>query len=149
MFAGHDPTSTILVPHTRSSVSGARHAVALHMLAHAVPAPVVEDAVLVVSELVSNAVRHAAPLPGGSVSVRWTIGPDRVHLEITDGGAPTLPRAEDPTASAFGGRGLDIVRSLCTRWGVSEELDRMTVWADLPRRVSAPPRRPMQAAGHH
>jgi len=149
MSAAHDPTSTVSIPHTRSSVGTARRALVRDLRAAGMAVPVIEDSVLVLSELVSNAVKHAAPLPGGDISVRWAIGRDSVHLEITDGGGPTVPRVESPTASALGGRGLDIVRTVCTGWGVTEGPDRVTVWADLPRQVTAISRRAMQAAGCH
>ena len=133
MFTERDPTSSVSVPHARSSVGTARHALSDELQASGVAPRVREDAVLVLSELVSNAIKHAAPLPGGQITIRWVIRPDFLHLEITDGGAVTRPRAGAPAASAISGRGLDIVRRVCSQWGVTEDEETVTVWADLPR----------------
>ena len=72
---------------------------------------------LVLSELVSNAVKHAAPLPSGEIAVRWEVLDDLLHIEITDGGAGTRPHASVAALSALGGRGLDIVRTVSTQLG--------------------------------
>jgi hypothetical protein len=44
-----------------------------------------------------------------------------------------MPRAGVAALSALGGRGLEIVRTLCRRWGVIEGEQGVTVWADVPR----------------
>ena len=127
------PMSSVTVPHERSSVSTARHALADELDANGVGTPMRDDAVLVLSELVSNAIKHAAPLPSGDISVCWALQQDRLHLEITDGGALTRPQAAVAAVSSLGGRGLDIVRTICSEWGVTEDGNAVTVWADLPR----------------
>jgi anti-sigma regulatory factor (Ser/Thr protein kinase) len=132
-----DPSSSVSVPHARSSVGTARHALADELAANGVPTPVLQDAVLVLSELVSNAIKHAAPLPSGEIQVRWDLNDDRLHLEITDGGAMTRPHPSNAAVSSLGGRGLDIVRSICRSWGVTEKEGAVTVWADLPRAPAA------------
>ena len=128
-----DPSSSVSVPHARSSVGAARHALADELAANGVSPPVLQDAVLVLSELVSNAIKHAAPLPTGEIQVRWDLGEDHLHLEITDGGAMTRPHPGNAAVSSLGGRGLDIVRTICRAWGVTENDGTVTVWADLPR----------------
>ena len=127
------PMSSVTVPHARSSVGAARHALADELAASGIPTPMRDDAVLVLSELVSNAIKHAAPLPSGDISVCWALQQDRLHLEITDGGALTRPQAAVAAVSSLGGRGLDIVRTICSEWGVTEDGNAVTVWADLPR----------------
>ena len=88
---------------------------------------------LVLSELVSNAIKHAAPLPSGEIGVRWSVRADVLHIEITDGGASTRPHAGAAALSSLGGRGLDIVREVSTQWGVTEGAGSVTVWAKVPR----------------
>lgn len=132
----HDAGSTSWsadVPHERIGVRMARHAFADEMGATGVTADARDDAILVISELVSNAVRHAAPLPSGCVTVRWALRDDTLHIEITDGGAGTRPRAGVAALSNLGGRGLDIVRTVSLRWGVTESPGSVTVWVDLAR----------------
>lgn len=131
---------SVTVPHERHGVSMARHALADNLAAEGVAPDDRDDAMLVLSELVSNAVKHAAPLPTGEVRVRWAIRADVLHLEITDGGAATRPKAVVAAVSALGGRGLDIVRTVCRQWGVTEQPDCVTVWADVPRAADAPRR---------
>jgi anti-sigma regulatory factor (Ser/Thr protein kinase) len=128
---------SVTVPHERSSVRAARHALAAELAANGIGTSMRDDAVLVLSELVSNAIKHAAPLASGQISVCWSIRQDRLHLEITDGGGQTRPKAAVAAVSSLGGRGLDIVRTICSAWGVTEDGDAVTVWADLPRPAMA------------
>jgi serine/threonine-protein kinase RsbW len=123
----------VTVPHEGSGVSQARHAFAGELAKAKVSDEVCQDAMLVISELVSNAVRHAAPLHGGNVRVSCSIDDESVRIEITDGGAVTRPNPAVATVFALGGRGLDIVRTICREWGVVQETDSVTVWADVPR----------------
>jgi anti-sigma regulatory factor (Ser/Thr protein kinase) len=126
------------VPHERRGVRLARHAFADQLDAVGVAEEARDDAMLVLSELVSNAVKHAAPLPSGEIVVRWAVRADVLHLEITDGGASTRPRASAAALSSLGGRGLDIVRTVSSRWGVTERAESVTVWAEVPRTPGRP-----------
>ena len=134
-----DPVSVVTVPHERTGVRLARHAFADQLEAAGVRPEERDDAMLVLSELVSNAVKHAAPLPSGEIRVRWQVQDEVLHIEITDGGASTRPHASVAALSALGGRGLDIVRTVSTQWGVTEGEDSVTVWAEVPRSGSGPP----------
>ncbi len=138
MVAGGKPHSGaeregVSVPHERTGVGMARHAFADQLEAAGVPPADSDDAMLVLSELVSNAVKHAAPLPSGEINVRWKVEDDVLLVEITDGGAGTRPKPSVPLLSALGGRGLDIVRTVSNHWGVTEDHDTVTVWAEIPR----------------
>lgn len=128
-----DTAVSVSVPHERTGVRMARHAVADRLESLGVQQADRADAMLVVSELVSNSVRHADPLSGGEINVRWSVAADALHLAITDGGARTQPRAGIAALSATGGRGLDIVRSVSRQWGVTEGESSVTVWVELPR----------------
>jgi anti-sigma regulatory factor (Ser/Thr protein kinase) len=91
----------------------------------------VGDAALVVSELLSNAIRHARPLPGDNLQVAWALGDGALELAVSDGGAPTRPVQAHASVSALGGRGLDIVEFLSRNWGVRNDEAGLTVWAIL------------------
>jgi anti-sigma regulatory factor (Ser/Thr protein kinase) len=137
MDAGGEPSdavASVSVPHERTGVRMARHALSGRLESSGVAGDDVADAMLVVSELVSNSIRHAEPLPSGEITVRWRVSPEVLHLEIVDGGAGTRPRAGVAALSATGGRGLDIVRQVSTAWGVTAAGESVTVWADVPRR---------------
>ncbi len=122
-------TSTILVPHVSHSVGEARETVAADLAARGCPGELVEDAVLVLSEIVSNALKHARPLPSGKIRVRWAVTSRGVDLEVSDGGGGTRPRITVPSMSATGGRGLGIVNDLSREWGVAEDGAETRVWA--------------------
>jgi len=98
---------------------------------------VIDDAVLILSELLSNAWRHGSPWRsgpgGGTVLAAWSVDEDdRVTVEVTDGGGPTRPLPAKPSVTARGGRGLNIIRSLADDWGVRDGRGEVTVWALLP-----------------
>ena len=73
----------------------------------------VGDAALVVTELLSNAIRHAAPLPGAKVRVAWTLNDDALRVAVSDAGGGPLPRVTRAAPAAPGGRGLGIVETGC------------------------------------
>ncbi|MFF0624739.1 ATP-binding protein [Streptomyces sp. NPDC004296] len=152
------PTSSIMaVPHGPAGVGMARRRMREELLASGVQDTVVDDAVLVLSELLSNSCRHARPIyedrtpdsatgsasggasgtgrgtPQGSVRAAWRIdGQGRLIIAVTDGGGPTRPVPATPSISARGGRGLAIIRSLAKDWGVRDTAPgEVTVWAAL------------------
>ena len=90
-----------------------------------------DDARLVVSELVGNAVRHARPLADGNMRVSWGAGPTGLDISVTDGGARTSPTRTEAGLSALAGRGLAIVETLADRWWVESTRSRTTVHALL------------------
>jgi len=106
------------VPFAAESASSVRHALESWLGAHDVPEPVVNDARLIVSELVGNAVRHASPLGEDAVLVRWRLEEDLLVLSVCDGGGPTAPARVLAAMDAVGGRGLAIVEALATAWWV-------------------------------
>jgi len=89
------------------------------------------DVPLLTSELVTNAVRHAAT----DVEVSIGLGSGRVRLEVRDLSAQ-LPMKADPATAAEGGWGLHIVECLATRWGLDPHRDGKTVWAEVGMNVS-------------
>jgi serine phosphatase RsbU (regulator of sigma subunit)/anti-sigma regulatory factor (Ser/Thr protein kinase) len=86
-----------------------------------------ELALLVLSELVTNAVRQ------GDSPVRVTLeaADDSLLVEVFDSGH-RLPALTDADLDSPGGRGLHLIDAICDEWGVLEELDGKTVWARLP-----------------
>ncbi|MCW2623028.1 MAG: ATP-binding region ATPase domain protein [Frankiales bacterium] len=132
------------VAHEPAAVSRVRHDMVIDLTARDVPASVVDDAALVISELVGNAVSHGTPLSDGSLSVSWELTTHSLRLEVSDGGTgpARLPRSASPDAE--GGRGLRLVDAVSRRWGVRRVRDGCVVWVELAARVS---RRAPEAAG--
>ncbi|MGO9784825.1 MAG: ATP-binding protein [Streptosporangiaceae bacterium] len=136
-------SAVVLLPYTPSSVVVARRRLAADLVSAGIYESVVCDATLVVSELLSNAIRHAAPLPGSQIRVAWTLKDDALRVAVSDAGNGPLPRVTQATPAAPGGRGLGIVESLSDRWGVQRDDGETTVWAVLPAAYvpeAAPPR---------
>lgn len=144
------PTSSIMaVPHGPVGVGMARRRMREELLASGVQDTVVDDAVLILSELLSNSCRHARPIyergtplsatvgaqdaPSASVRASWQIDAQgRLTVAVTDGGGPTRPLPSTPSVTARGGRGLAIIRSLAKDWGVRDSVvGEVTVWAAL------------------
>ncbi|WP_110944826.1 ATP-binding protein [Streptomyces niger] len=96
--------------------------------------PRTDDAVLCVSELATNAVRHGVP-PGRAFRLRlYQYGDDSgtVRIEVHDSG-PGWPRTRSSPhgADAEDGRGLLLVAALADKWGVDERNPGKVVWVTL------------------
>lgn len=139
---------TVLLPWTPASVAIARSRLAADLRTAGIFETAVSDAVLVVSELLSNAIRHARPLPGANVQVAWALRSGAVEVAVSDGGGPTPPERTHASVSALGGRGLDIVECICADWGVRCDDSGQTVWAVLSAPAGLRPAAPLRAADH-
>jgi anti-sigma regulatory factor (Ser/Thr protein kinase) len=90
-----------------------------------------QEAVLLVSEVVTNAVRHGGAGEDEQVGVAVGVDDRYVRIEVRDPGDGFVP---DPEPSRRGGSGMGLVllKAISPRYGV--EVDRGTrVWFDLPR----------------
>jgi anti-sigma regulatory factor (Ser/Thr protein kinase) len=87
-----------------------------------------EPAALLASELVTNALRHAS----GPIELQALLLDEMVTLAVRDAEAP-LPRLRRVGESDEGGRGLQLVASLSSRWGARPTAAGKVVWCDLPR----------------
>ncbi len=123
---------TLRVPQTTSAVTRTRRALVDDLRSIAVSPQIVEEAEIVVCELLGNCVRHAAALPDGRIRVHWQVKAGVVELDVTDGGSPSMPKLRTISPYASSGRGLRIVRSLAHEWGVQDEDGHgRTVWVTL------------------
>ncbi|MBK7722069.1 MAG: ATP-binding protein [Austwickia sp.] len=129
--ADGEGTRSVRLPHALASVPDSRIILVQDLQLRGLSSLVIEEAEMVVSELVANAVRHAKPLSDGCVRIRWKVKAGAVEVEVSDGGGPTVPRPQPQSVWAVGGRGLRIVRSLAHEWGVQDDRNGRTVWAAL------------------
>jgi anti-sigma regulatory factor (Ser/Thr protein kinase) len=127
-------SSVMVLPYMASSVGVARRRLIADLGEAGVADTTACDAGLVLSELISNALRHASPLPGGTLEVSWTLRSGSVKVAVSDGGGGDMPKVNEPGNSAVGGRGLGIVDRLSLRWGVCSARDQAgkKVWAEVP-----------------
>ncbi|MFE3164548.1 ATP-binding protein [Streptomyces sp. NPDC059224] len=138
-------SSSMAVPHGPAGVGKARHRMRDQLRTGGVSESVIDDAVLILSELLSNACKHGRPLGDalagdGDVRAAWqvdTLG--RLIVEVTDGGGPTRPSPMTPSVTAHGGRGLNIITALADDWGVRDDArGEVTVWVVVHKDVSDP-----------
>jgi transcriptional regulator with XRE-family HTH domain/anti-sigma regulatory factor (Ser/Thr protein kinase) len=101
---------------------------ALSAVAVGVSTDDLETARLLLSELVTNSVRHGPAGEGMTIGVFIGVGRDRLRVEVTDGSA-TGARPRTPTDE--GGYGLALVAELASRWGAGRERDRNMTWFEL------------------
>jgi hypothetical protein len=95
-----------------------------------------DTAVLVISELVTNAIVHTA---SSVVVCELHDRDDRVRIAVRDEGcAPGEPCAQRQRPEEEHGRGLLLVDALCPAWGAQEHGPGLLVWAELPRQADTP-----------
>jgi anti-sigma regulatory factor (Ser/Thr protein kinase) len=130
-------SSTVDLPFSARSVRTARGQLTTQLLRHGAAPHLVDDAALVLSELLSNSLRHASARVDGTIGLSWRLhSSGQLDISVTDGGGTTRP---DPRATAsgmfsttaHGGRGLGIVSMLVQDWGVRVAAEQQTVWAHL------------------
>ena len=104
------------------------------VLARWCPPDCVEDAVLVISELVQNVTQHT----GGGGDLVLHGDPGRIVIEVHDAD-PTPPRPQPPDGRRLGGRGLLLVAGMAEEWGVRPAPGGKVVWARfaVPAAVAA------------
>ncbi|HEX6582967.1 MAG TPA: ATP-binding protein [Thermoleophilaceae bacterium] len=98
----------------------------------ALPAPIRDDVILLVSELVTNAVRHAGAGPERPLHVQLLRGPRWVVVAVADQGPgfkwhPARPPGENES----GGWGLFLVDQIADRWGVECTTSGSCVWFEI------------------
>ncbi len=115
------------------SVMSARHA--LDQLADVVPPEKLEDLRLVVSELVTNSVRHAGVTSYDQILLSVSVSAGSVQGRVCDPGPGfEVPYNPKPRSDLTGGWGLPIVESISDRWGVERCVngDRLAcVWFEI------------------
>jgi len=79
--------------------------------------PVLDEAILLTSELCANALQHTASGNGGSFEVTIYRSDDSLRVEVHDEGSGTVPEAQNFEELSEDGRGLEIVALIAHRWG--------------------------------
>ena len=116
-----------LLPEPASAGAG-RRAVTQVLTDWGISAETVGDAVLVVSELVTNAVLHAPS--GHTLSLEVSMSGRVLRVSLSDS-SPASPRWRSPSGQDEGGRGIGILDTLSTRWGVAERPGGKALWFEI------------------
>ena len=118
----------VTLPDGPEGASCARRAMARAAVLWRLDREITETALLLVSELVTNAIRHGSP----PVRLSLRLERDRLRVEVADS-SPALPEFGQSGPDQTGGRGLRIVQLLAARWGASASPRRLgkTVWFEL------------------
>ncbi|TVL90224.1 ATP-binding protein [Streptomyces sp. SAJ15] len=122
------------LPRHPASIATARHRIREQLVAWSREAWLVEDAVLVVSELTTNTVRHGHVLEREFEVAVTMMADGSCVVEVADGGSryDPVPPSAQPPPEAESGRGLRLVDSLAESWGVwNRGRFGKTVWALL------------------
>ena len=122
-----DPLS-ITLPADASSATAARTEVT-RRLAPRLTSGALEDVRLLLTELITNSLRHADMGPDDEIGVRAELVDGTVRIEVSDPGNNGPVEVRRPGVRG-GGYGLFLVDRLTNRWGVDRD-DGTTVWAEL------------------
>jgi anti-sigma regulatory factor (Ser/Thr protein kinase) len=120
-----DGMSTLHLEPVVESTPVARHWIASRL--RDLPVDVSDCAALLTSELVTNAVLHAAT----PICITLHILPDRIRIDVADGN-PAFPSVKEYGKDAATGRGLTLFNTLASNWGVQAVEGGKIVWFELP-----------------
>jgi len=92
------------------------------------------DVVLLISELVTNSVRHAGLDATQPLQLSVVTAGDTVRVAVRDPGPGFEPPPPPPNPAHVGGWGLVLVDQLAEKWGVEHDGEANVVWCELKRR---------------
>ncbi|MBK6763092.1 MAG: alpha/beta fold hydrolase [Micrococcales bacterium] len=126
---GYAPGMRIVTPlePDTTAIRRARKTVSDQLWAWGLP-DLIDDAELITSELVTNAIRHA----DGVVELRMSALPHRVRISVVDNAPEVLPTVAEDRGLRTGGRGLALVAKIAADWGCETGTGDKEVWAELP-----------------
>jgi anti-sigma regulatory factor (Ser/Thr protein kinase) len=116
------------------AASAARHA--LEGLRDYTDPQLMENIRLLVSELVTNSIRHAGVGPEEWIRLTVDARPESVRVQVCDPGDGFEPRVTVPTVGQSSGWGLFLVEQLADRWGVEKD-DATCVWFEIGARAAS------------
>ena len=114
------------VPSTPEAVGAARRTIVRQLEAWGID-DVIDDMQIVVSELITNAVRYGE----NPVEFRLSIRGPFVRIEVIDANTADIPLPRQAADSESTGRGMPLIDALAAEWGVEVSTTNKTVWAEL------------------
>lgn len=112
----------------------ARAAIATFSENHGIDTETLATMMLLVSELVTNAVVHPEVQPDAAISLQARLTGTMIQVAITDQGRGFTPQERDPSR-IDGGYGLYLLNKAATHWGIDRH-DGNTVWFEVPARTA-------------
>jgi anti-sigma regulatory factor (Ser/Thr protein kinase) len=109
---------------------------ALAQLMRELPDHVTDTACLLVTELITNSLRHSELDGGDRIVLRASVDRDRVRMQVCDPGSRSVPTLQPASLSATWGRGLVLVDTLAREWGVRSN-GHTCVWFELDTATSS------------
>ena len=128
-------TLDLAIPSDEHAPRAARRA--LDQLSGEIPPSLLENARLLVSELVTNSVRHAAASDGAVIMLTVHMSEGMVRVEVADSGPGFEPEPPNPSMYQTSGWGLYLVEQIADRWGVARGSGSQ-VWFELDRPAPQP-----------
>jgi anti-sigma regulatory factor (Ser/Thr protein kinase) len=119
--------------------AAARARRALDRFADHLPEPRLRDLRLLVSELVTNAVRHAGLSDADRIRLLAMRQGGALRVEVHDPGTGFEPRPPAPDPARASGWGLDLVQELADRWGMDGSGPGTRIWFELDADADASP----------
>lgn len=113
-----DAHDVMRLPFATSTPAIARTRLAAFLTVNQASASVIDDALIVMSEMIANAVSHGSPCEDDVVEISWSIHGDLLELSVLDSGTGSSLRPIDFDEDSLSGRGLSIISRVADRWWV-------------------------------
>lgn len=110
--------ATWRMPFEPATASIARTKLASFLTLNRASSQVIDDALIVLSEMVANAVSHGDPSDDGKIELSWSINKGLLEISVHDGGADASLEPIDFDEDSLSGRGLSIIARVADRWWV-------------------------------
>lgn len=109
---------TIRLPFVASTPGIARTRLAGFLTVNRASNEVIDDALIVISEMIANAVSHGVPTSDGTIEISWAINGTLLELSVYDAGKGGSLKPIDFDEDSLSGRGLSIINRVADRWWV-------------------------------
>lgn len=108
------------LPFCSTTPSLARAKLTAFLTVHHIPPKQIDNALIVLSELIANAVSHGVPDEDGMMEISWALDKPLLELEVADAGCAPELRPRPFTDDRVSGRGLSIIDELAEDWSVDQ-----------------------------
>ena len=109
---------TIRLPFVASTPGVARTRLAAFLTVNRASGEVIDNALIVISEMIANAVCHGVPTSDGTIEISWAINGTLLELSVYDAGKGGSLKPIDFDEDSLSGRGLSIINRVADRWWV-------------------------------